>query len=239
MLYSDVRITAVMVSVLREPVLQLAMQASNIMEAFYKSLEASQRLTLSDLLTFGGNSYADLKLTINTFGGGGRIDITPGALIIDLRNLHRETGYIEVAKEHLQLCEDTLRKALKSVEISERLMRASMWIACEGGPSAVEAFLGEKGNAALKLDQGPYAALKKEFTLQFNGLDVPKATKVGLTLQRSMGEGDLFVQFDHTHYGSPSVTQTVQEQFEAAQKELQTLMLHVGLEPRRDDAGHT
>src|SRR2546429_9376304 len=106
MLYSDVRITAVMVSALREPMLQLAMQASNIMETFYKSLQASQRLSLSDLLTFGGNSYADLKLTINTFRGGGRIDITPNALIIDLRNLHRETGYIEVAKEHLQLCED-------------------------------------------------------------------------------------------------------------------------------------
>jgi hypothetical protein len=239
MLYSDVRITALMVSQLREPVLHLAMQASDIMQTFYKALQTSHRLSLSDLLTFGGASYADLKLTINTFRGGGRIDITPAALVVDLRNLHRETGYAEVAKEHLQLCEDTLRKAMKSVEISERLMRATMWLACDGGPAAVEAFLGEKGNAALKLDQGAYAALKKEFTLQFNGLDAPNATKVGLALQRSMGEGHLFVQFDHTHYGSPTVTQTVEEQFEAARKELQALMLHIGLKPRKDDAGHT
>jgi len=35
------------------------------------------------------------------------------------------------------------------------------------------------------------------------------------------------------------VTQTVEEQFEAARKELQALMLHIGLKPRKDDAGHT
>jgi hypothetical protein len=238
MLYSGVRITALMVTVLREPMFQLAMQASDIMETFYKALQPSQRLSLSNLLTFGGNSYGDLKLTINTFRGGGRIDITPGALIVELSDLHRETGYVEAAKEHLQLCEDTLRKALKSVEISERLMRASMWLACEGGPVAVEAFLAEKGNAALKLDQGAYAALKKEFTLQFNGLDAPTATKIGLALQRSMGEGDLFVQFEHTHYGSPGVMQTVEEQFEEAKIKLNALMLHIGLEQKKDDAGH-
>jgi hypothetical protein len=175
MLYRGVRITALMVSVLREPMFQLAMQASDIMETFYKALQPFQRLSLNNLLTFGGNSYGDLRLTINTFGGGGRIDIRPDALIVELRDLHREVDYVEAAKEHLQLCEDTLRKALNGVEISERLMRASMWLTCEGGPVAVEAFLGEKGNAALKLDQGPYAALKKEFALQFNALDAPTA----------------------------------------------------------------
>jgi hypothetical protein len=88
-------------------------------------------------------------------------------LFVELSDLHRETGYVEAAKEHLQLCENTLGKALKG--------GASMWLTCEGGPVAVEAFLGEKGNAALKLDQGPYAALKKEFALQFNALDAPTA----------------------------------------------------------------
>jgi len=237
MLYRGVRISGLMVSVLREPAFHLAMQASDIMEAFYKALQPSQRLSLSNLLTFGGNSYEDLRLTINTFRVGGRIDITPGRLIVELSDLHRESGYMEAAKEHLQLCEDTLRKALKSVEISERLMRANMWLACEGGPGAVEAFLGEKGNAALKLDQGAYAGLKKEFAFQFNALDPSKATKVGLTLQRSMGEGDLWVQFEHTHYGSPAVTQTVEKQFEEAKIGLAALMLHVGLEQKNDDAG--
>ena len=208
------------------------------METFYKAIQTPQRPSLSDLLTFGGNSYGDLKLTINTFRGGGRIDITPGALIVDLRDVLRDADRAEVAKDHLQLCEDTLRTTLKEVEISERFMRANLWLACEGGPAAVEAFLGEKGNAALKLDQGAYAAFKKEFTLQFSGLDASKATKVGLALQRSMGDGDLFVQFDHTQYGSPTVTQTVKEQFEVAEKELQALMTHVGWSRRRIDAGH-
>jgi hypothetical protein len=236
MLYRGVRITGLMVSVLREPVFHLAIQASDIMEAFYKALQPSQRLSLSNLLAVGGNSYEDLRLTINTFRGRGRIDLTPGTLRVELNDLPQETGYMEAAKEHLQLCEDTLRKAL-SVEISERFMRATMWLACEGGPGAVEAFLGEKGNAALKLDQGAYAGLKKEFAFQFNALDPSKATKVGLTLQRSMGDGDLWVQFEHTHYGSPAVTQTVEKQFEEAKIELDALMLHVGLKQETDDAG--
>jgi hypothetical protein len=236
MRYSGVRNILAMVSSFREPAFRLGVLASDVMETFYKTIQRSQTLNLNDLLTYGGNSYGDLRLTINTFRGGGRIEITPGALIVELRDILPAYPE-EVAKEHLQLCEDTLRKALAGVEISQRIMRASLWVACEGGPAAVEHFLGEKGNAALKLDQGAYAALKKEFTLQFNGLDASKGASLGLVLQRSTGEGDLFVQFNHVLHGSPSVTQTVKEQSEVAQQELQTLMLHVGLEPKRDDAG--
>jgi hypothetical protein len=115
-------------------------------------------------------------------------------------------------------------------------MRARVWAACEGGSSAVEAFLGEKGNAALKLDQGAYAMLKKDFALQFSGLDTSRAARLGLTLERSKADGDLFVQFEHTQIGSPTLTQTVRQQFEEAEKELETLMLHVGLEPKKGDA---
>jgi len=233
MLYSGVRVTVAMVSVFREPVLQLGVQANHVMQTFFKAIQTPHHPNLSDLLTTGGSSYADLKLTINTFHGGGRIEITPGTLVVDLTNVLREAGLAAVAREHLQLCEDTLKKSLEGVEIGERFMRANLWVACEGGPPAVEAFLGEKGNYALKLDQGAYASLKKEFTLQFNGLDATKATKIALGLQRSGAEGDLFIQFDHTQYGRPSVTQSVEEQFDAAEKELEALMLHVGLEPKR------
>jgi hypothetical protein len=219
-----------MASIFREPLFQLGVHASDIMETFYKSLQSSQRLDLNDLRTFGGNSYADLKLTIKIRGGAGKIDITPSSLGVDLRE---HAG----GKEQFQLCEDTLRKALKDVEIKERRMRAHLWLVCDGGRAAAEAFLGEKGNAALKLDQGVYAALKKEFALQFSGLDASKAKHVGLLLERSATEGDLFLQYDHADLGSPGVTQTVTEQFEEAEKDLETLMLHVGLERKRDHAG--
>lgn len=237
MLYTPVRIIGVMVSAFSEPAFRLGVQASDVMEVFYRALKSSQNLTLNDLQTFGGNSYADLRLTINTFRGGGRVDITPGALIVEMRRAPGETNYLEVAKEHLQLCENTLRRALPAVEISNRLLQAHLWMACEGGSAAMEAFLEEKGNAALKFDQGAYAALKKEFKIQFNGLDASKATMLGLDLERSTGEGDLFLRFSHRQYGSPALTQAVTEQFETARKELQTLMLHVGLEPKRDDHG--
>jgi hypothetical protein len=204
------------------------------MGTFYAGLKDFQRPSLSDLQTQGGNSYADLKLTIRTFAGQGRIDITPGALVVGLPDMARTAGNAEAAKAHLAWCEDTLGKALEHLEISERLVRASMWTKCEGGSAAVENFLAQKGNAALKLDEGAYASLKKDFTLQFSGLDASRATKVGLILQRSMGEGDLFVQFDYTLIGSPAVAKTVSEQFQEAESELRNLLLHVGLESKRE-----
>jgi hypothetical protein len=225
-----------MVSVFREPYLQLGVRASDVMEQFYRAIQTPNRPALRDLITAGGNSYADLKLTINTFGGGGRIDITPGTLIVDLTNISAESSHADIAKEHLQLCEDTARKALGGVEISERFMRANMWLECEGGRPAMLAFLAEKGNAALKLDKVPYGGLQKEFTLQFNGLDPSRATKLGFALQPSVGVGDLFVQFDHTHYGRPLVTKSPKEQFDDAEKELRALMLHLGLEGKNVDA---
>jgi hypothetical protein len=231
MIYSVARIHLGMVSLFREPVFRLGVQASDIIETFYKAFQSSQRLNLNDLLTFGGNSYADLHLRINIGGGAGWIDITPSFLQVELRDHPRS------ANEQFQLCEDTLRKALKDVEISERRMRASLWLVCDGGSEAVEAFLGEKGNAALKLDQGAYAALKKEFSLRFSGLDASKAKKVGLALERSIAEGNLFLQYDHANLGSPGVTQTVNEQFDEAAKELGILMRHIGLEPKGDHAG--
>jgi hypothetical protein len=237
MQFTVVRVTVGMVSIFREPYLQLGVRASDVMEQFYRAIQTPNRPALGDLITTGGNSYADLKLTINTFRSGGRIDITPGALIVDLRDVIRESGHADVAKEHLQLCEETARKALEHLEISERFMRASMWLDCEGGRPAMEVFLGEKGNAALKLDKAPYGGLQKEFTLQFNGLNASTATKLGLALQPSAREGDLFVQFEHTHYGSPLVTKSAKEQFEDAEREMQALMLHVGLEPKKADAG--
>jgi hypothetical protein len=219
-----------MVSSFRDPVFGLGHQASEIMEAFYNALHSMERLGLKDLLTFGGNSYADLKLTINLRGGAGRIDITPGFLIVEFNPRDLD------AKERFQLYEDTLRKALKDVVISERLMRARLWLVCEGSSQAVEAFLGEKGNAALKLDQGAYATLKKQFSFQFRGLDTLEGKRIGLTMEPSLHEGDLFLLYDHVCLGSPAVSQTVTEQFEEAEKELQTLMLQVGLEPK-DHAG--
>jgi hypothetical protein len=60
--------------------------------------------------------------------------------------------------------------------------------------------------------------------------------KLGLALQRSMADGDLFVQFDHTLYGGPVVTQSPGEQFDVAEKELLALMSHVGLELPKSDA---
>ncbi|MBU1213017.1 MAG: hypothetical protein KJ587_17370 [Alphaproteobacteria bacterium] len=239
MKFTFIRIDIGMVSVYREPYLQLGVRASDVMEQFYRALQGPDRIPLRDLITSGGSSYAELKLTINTFGGAGRIDITPGALIVELKDMIREARpATDVVKEHLLLCEETAHKALTSLNVTERILRAGVWLACEGGRPATEAFLAEKGNAALQLDHGIYGNLKKEFTVRFHGLDVDKATKIGLALEVSSLEGaDLFAEFDHTRYGSPSVTSSPKEQFQEAEKELMALLHHVGLEPEKIDAG--
>jgi hypothetical protein len=230
--------TIAMVGAFREPCLQLGLRASLVFEDFYKALQSEQRLNLSDLRTSGGTSYGDLKLSLNTFNGRGSIEITPAAIIVELRDLVREAADLKLLKEHLQTCEDTLKRALEGLELSERQFRAILWLECEGGFESVEAFLGERGNAALKLDKGPYATLKKDFTLQFSGLDAVKRTKLGLGLQRSLSDvGHLYLVFDHTVYGSTSVTETVSAQFDRAAQDLQDLMRHVGLEPRMGHVG--
>ena len=238
MQFTSVRNIVRMVSSYREPYLQLGVRASDVMEHFYRAIQTPDRIQLKDLITSGGSSYADLKLTINTFRGAGQIEITPAALFVELKDMIRKTGHADVVKDHLQLCEDTAHKALAGLDVAERLMRASIWLACEGGRPATEAFLAEKGNAALKLDLGIYGNMKKEFAVQFNGLDAGKATKIGLVMELSSpGDADLFVQFDHTRYGSPAVTATAKEQFEGAEKDLKALLHHVGLEPKKDNVG--
>jgi hypothetical protein len=230
-----------MLSGFREPDLRLGVKASDVMQAFYRAFQAFQvaQKNLGDFLTFGGNSYGELKLRINNpFPGADRIDITPGALLVELSPMPGlRTGWQGI-KDQLQLCEDTLGATLNDVEISERVLRTNMWVACEGGSAAVEAFLRERGNAALKLDQGPYASWQKEFTFQFSGLNASKATRVGLTLQRAAaGLGDLFVQFDHTYYGSPDVAKRAIEQVEEAESELETLIQHLGLKLEKGNVG--
>jgi hypothetical protein len=227
-----------MLSSFREPDLRLGVKASDVMQAFYRALQVPQK-NLGDFLTFGGNSYGELKLRINNpFPGANRIDITPGALLVEVSPMQGLGTDWQGVKDQLQLCENTLGAALNDVEISERVLRANMWVVCEGGSAAVETFLRERGNAALKLDQGPYASWQKEFTLQFSGLNASKATRVGLVLQRAaVGLGDLFVQFDHTYYGSPDVAKRVIEQVEEAESELRTLMQHLALKLEKGNAG--
>jgi hypothetical protein len=77
MQYTGVRTAIGMISFFREPCLRLGLQVSDVMEHFYRVIQTPRRLSLGDLITSGGRSYTDLRLTINTFGGGGRIDITP------------------------------------------------------------------------------------------------------------------------------------------------------------------
>jgi hypothetical protein len=230
--YSVVNFTGAMASGFRDPAFRLGFQASDVLEAFYRALEPTQRLALSDLLTFGGNTYGDLKLAINTFGGAGRIEITAKALIVELRNLGQLD--IDFAKHHLHLCEDTLKSTLEKVISNERQLRANLWLALVGGADQAEELLARMGNSAFKLSEGRYASLTTEFTLQFSGLRTESATKVGVLLEKSRAEGDLFIQFDHTCYGTPNVTLSVLDQFADAESELEAILVHLGLDRNND-----
>jgi hypothetical protein len=232
MRYNVVNFTGAMASAFRDPAFQLGTNASDVMEAFYHALEPTQRLAPSDLITFGGNTYGDLKLAINTFGGGGRIEITAKALIVELRQIGPLD--IEFAKQHLQLCEDTLKSSIKKTKIGERLLRANLWLGLTGGAKEAEEFLARIGDSAFDLGKGRYANLTKEFILQFSALDTEGASKIAVLMERSRAEGDLYMQFDYTCYGVPDITRSVFDQFAEAESELEAVLAHLGLD--REDA---
>lgn len=225
------RLIVGMVCNFREPVLKLGLLATSVFENFYRRIGQTQKLNMTDLQSFGGTSYADLKLSIRTFGGEGRVDVTPTALIVEVNDVVRTRESVNAIKEHLQVCEASLQSAIPDVQLAERLLRTNLWLDSDGGADSVNKFMAARGNAALKLDQGPYAALKKDYTLQFEGLDLEKATRIGLTMQRSYVDvGDLYLQFDHSITGSPELQQSSDDHIVKAEEELKALLDHLGLE---------
>src|SRR5262245_8083920 len=86
---------------LLEPFLLLPKRLPEIFDALYRALSARHHLLLSDLHSTAGNSYNDLKLTVNVFDGKGRIDVTPAGFVTDLRDLIQTEDDLKVIRDFL------------------------------------------------------------------------------------------------------------------------------------------
>lgn len=227
---------------LLEPYLLLPTRLAEVFDIFYKALSPRHPISLTDMQSIGGNSFGDLKLTINVFGGNGRIDITPTGLITDLRNLVQSDEDLKAIRDYLVTCEQSLIAALRTSEkafagILQRDIRANAWIECEEGKEAAEAWLIERGNLALKLPKGAFADLKREYTLQIHLIDDKGTRRLGVGIQRSQLEiGHLFLACEHQLHRKDDALGPMDAHFDRAYAELEDLLRQLGLEPARDNA---
>jgi hypothetical protein len=216
-----------MASAYQKPAFRLGVKSIELIAAYYDALSESQNLSPADLSVSGGTLYSDLKVGVNTFDGQGRIEITAGALVVDLTRLNLND--VVLLRDHLQLCEDTMKQVLDDVQLSERTMRANVWVSLEGGSNAASEFLSRRGNAAFSLNDSKYAHKDTEFMLQFRSLDLDSTSVFSFFIERSRAEGDLYIQFDHSLRGAPVAARRASDQVDDAREELGIILRHLGL----------
>jgi hypothetical protein len=225
---------------LAEPFLLLPKLVPDVAEKFYRALSPRHNISLNDMQTAGGNSFGDVKLTINVYGGSGKIDITPSGLITDLRNLVQTADDLKAIRDYLVTCEQTLIAAIgkneSPVDIRQRDIRASVWIECEEGPDAAERWLAERGQAALSLDPSLYQEMHREFTLQVHLVDKEGRGRMGVGIQKSLVDfGHLYLVCEHQTYRKEETLVAVDANFDKAYADLEGLLRAVGLEPAQDN----
>ena len=243
MRFKIVRLNLLVGIQLLEPYLLLPTKLAEVFDTFYKALSPRHRISLTDMQSIGGNSFGDLKLTINVFSGNGRIDITPTGLITDLRNLVQTDEDLKVIRDYLVTCEHSLITALRKDEkplgeILQRDVRANVWIECEKGRDAAEAWLIERGSAALTIANDAFGGLKREYTLQIHLVDEKGTRRLGVGIQKSLlaDVGHLFLACEHQLHRKDEALGPMDAHFDRAYAELEDLLRQLGLEPARDNA---
>ena len=241
MRFKIVRLNLLVGVQLVEPYLLLPKRLPEVFEAFHKALSPRHRMLLTDMQSVGGNSFGDLKLTINVFNGNGRIEITPSGLITDLRDLVRTDEDMKAIRDYLVTCEHALIAAIRAdektpVDLLQRDFRANLWIECEEGKEAAEAWLLDRGKEALQLRADAYPEMRREFTLQVHLVDEKGRGRIGLGIQRSQVEiGHLYVACEHQLHRKEEALGPMDANFDRAYADLEGLLRAVGLEPARDD----
>jgi hypothetical protein len=223
------RIDVVTLVSFAEPILTLPQKTAEVLGAFYNHLSSRQNVRLEDLQSFGGTNYAEVKLSIRTFGNKGRIDITPNSLGMVCADLIGGDDDVRALKDYLQACEDIVVSTI-GAKASERTFRASAWLECEGGFDVVDATLGARGEAAFKFDGTEYAAYERHFKLQSNLNDASRGINMTLSVERSrVPRWHLFLECDFAFKPVASMP-SLSEQFDVAESEFQRFAKHLNLE---------
>lgn len=226
---------------LAEPYLLLPKVTPEVFDKFYKALSPRHRMLLTDMQSTGGNTFGDVKLTINVYNGNGKIEITPSGLVTDLRNLIQTEEDLKAVKDYLVTCEQTLVAAVRQsenvpVDIVQRDIRANVWIECEEGQEAAAKWLEVRGNKGLQLAADAYPGMRREYTLQVHLMDENGTSRLGVGIQRSQVDvGHLYLACEQQSYRKVEPLGPIDAQFDRAYGDLEGLMRNLGLEPARDD----
>jgi hypothetical protein len=227
---------------LLKPYLLLPKRLPEVFDAFFEALSPRHRVLLTDMQSVGGNSFGDLKLTINVFNGSGRIEITPSGFVTDLRDLVHTDDDLKVIRDYLVTCEQALITGIgtdekESTELLQRDIRAYLWIESEDGKEAAEAWLRNRGEKALALKADTYPDMNAEFTLQVHLQSRNGNVRMGVGIQRSLGPvGHLYLACEHQSHRKEEALAPMDKNFDKAYADLEGLLRSVGLEPARDDA---
>ena len=241
MRFKIVRLNILVGIQLVEPHLMLPKRLPEVFEAFYKALSPRHRMQLTDMQSEGGNTYGDLKLSINVFNGKGRIEITPGGLTTDLRDLVQSEEDRLAMRDYLVTCEQTLTASAKTddqspVQILQRDIRANFWIDCEEGKEAAETWLLQRGDSAARLANDAFADMKREYTFQISLIDEQGARRLGVGIQKShVVLGHLYLACEHQMHRKGQALRPMDDHFDLAYAEVEQLLRQLGLEPASDD----
>lgn len=226
---------------LLEPFLLLPKRTPEIFDAMYRALSARHQLAMSDMHSSGGNSYNDLKLTVNVFHGKGRIDILPTGFVTDLRDLVQKPDDLKVIRDFLATTEQAFLAGLKteekaSTELLQRDFRANLWIDCEEGKEAADTWLRERGEKAMQLRSDAYPDMQRDFTLQVYLFDEKRSVRMGVGIQRSqVAIGHLYLACEHQAHRTSNGIAAMDASFDNAAADMEGFLSSVGLEPARDN----
>jgi hypothetical protein len=242
MRFKIVRLNLLVGIQLAEPYFQLPMKLPEVAEKFYKALSPRHRMWLTDMQSAGGNTFGDVKLTINVDNGKGKIEITPSGLITDLRDLVQTEEDLKAVRDYLVTCEQTLVAAVRpsenaAVEVVQRDIRTHVWIECEGGTEVASRWLAERGNAGLRLAADAYPGMRRDYTLQVHVTDEKGSWRLGVGIQSSqVGIGHLYLVCEQQSYRKEEPLRPIDAQFDQAYSDIEGLLRQLGLEPARDNA---
>jgi hypothetical protein len=230
MKYSAKRIDQTIGREFARPQFHLPSRTADLFEHLFQHLSPRFALKLEDAKGLGGTSYADVKLVLVAFMGGGQFEVTPAGFSCHFVNLIQADDDVRTILDFTQTCEAAIREALKESEIRHRTFRARVWLECEGGLEAIDKLLRERGSRALELESGTFGPYDKRFTIRVDMDDPQGAMKMHFVIQRSEIQAwHLFVDSGF-FFANAYPLQGLQEQFDHGRALFNAVLGHLGLE---------
>ncbi len=212
-----------------QPAFDMPSKTPDLVRSLFQAINPRFPLRLGDLRSYGGTSYADVRLEVVVLAGRVHLEVVPDGYTVRFMNLGETDADLKTLQDLVELADESIRDTLSEASMGGRAMSGSAWIECDGGLDAVDAMLRERGNKSLDLNSGIFKHFDKKYTIQAT-CQSSKGLNVNFSIQRSEMEiGHLFIQasllFDIFYE-----TQDLAAQFDAARIHFEDLLARLGLE---------